>query len=169
MWAGGHVGRWAAPPSFHAVRAARRWIRFSVVPSIWGRRVWIQPWAVLDYSARVIYGPDQQIDKISSLSSSLSSPPWHRNTCSRRGRDRVAILLQPRPTRSAHSAHRPISVLCHAWPDTILTASENEECVALPCLLTGNFPSTINTPATTMLVLMHISRQISRPLHSLPC
>lgn len=89
------VGRWAAPPSFHAVRAARRWIRFSVVPSIWGRRVWIQPWTVLDYSARVISARYQQIDKISSLLSSLSSPPWHRNTCSRRGRDRVQYNSSP--------------------------------------------------------------------------
>lgn len=40
----------------NAVRAARRWIRFSVAPSIWGRRVGIQPWTVLDCSG-VLCGP----------------------------------------------------------------------------------------------------------------
>lgn len=72
-----HVGRWAGgqhllPSTLSELREGGFGL-VSCLP-IWGRRVWIQPWTVLDYSARVIYGPDQQIDKISSLVKSVLSP-----------------------------------------------------------------------------------------------
>lgn len=166
MEAGGRGAEWAAPPSFHAVRAARRWIRFSVAPSIWGRRVWTQPWMLLDCAVRShmvqcarhlcpLAGDRQDSLPCPSLYLGIATPALvvvatERNSDSSSVRYGAPILQLRLFPCSATRKHN--------------TASETRNVWRYHVLLTGIFPSTTNTPATMMLASMHISRQISRPL-----
>lgn len=168
MWRQGAGGRGQggqAPPSFHAVRAARRWIRFSATPSIWGRRVWTQPWMVLDCAVRshmvqcarhlCPLAVDRQDPLLpSSLSLGIATPAP------------VMAVTECKSDSSSVRYGAPILQL-RLFPSSATpkynTASETGNVWRYHVLLTGNFPSTANTPATMMLASMHISRQISRP------
>lgn len=161
-WPGWVAAGWATPPSFNAVRAATRWIRFSVMPSIWGRRVYD---AALDGSglcSEVPYGSSARVISVRyrrstrpSLSYAIKSMPWHRNTCSPRCRTHISIH---RTTPAQSETERPsCSPVCFRPLPTpkyneTATASETRNVWRYRVLLTGNFPSTINMPAMMMLV-----------------
>lgn len=163
---------WAAPPSSNAVRAARRWTQLSVAPSIWGRRVCIQPWTLLDFAVRSRYGPIRhsacasslcplppRLSYLGTLSSSLSL-----------GIATPALVLAvtgcntaPAQSETERPVCSPVCLRPLPRRDQYNTASETRNVWRCRVLLTGNFPSTITAPATVMLVLMHISSGISRP------
>lgn len=117
-WPGWVAAGWAAPPSFNAVRAATRWIRFSVMPSIWGRRVYD---AALDGSglcSEVPYGSSARVISVdrpghlsrmrSSLRLGIATPALLDAVPKCQYTER----LQLSPRRNARPAARSVFVLC---------------------------------------------------------
>lgn len=91
--------------------------------------------------------------RLVTLSSSMPSAPWHRNTCPA---TLVGAVTECNTTSAQSDTERPFCTLVCFRPlprPSAVLPWETRNVWRYHVLLTGNFPSTINTPATMMLGL----------------